>query len=405
MLLNEQVLTKDLPFLIDSLCEHLKENGYSESTIQKVRRAFKRFCRFADENKIEVYDSFSVQSFITYYNGDDYQDKYYSWKITRPFNMLNDYLRVGTVIKQKYLGGSFTKEYETFFQSFLDSMKLRNYAADSIKICRSHLLRFQHYLLSNGIRSLDMLTPDAVKKYCNSLTAYSTTSSCLIIRELKRLFEFARINGYVNDDFVLDLPKVKNTRSQRLPDTFTAEEINKILDVIDRNNPMGKRDYAIVITTVRLGLRDCDVIALKFSAIDWAKKEIHIIQKKTGVPLTLPLPDDVGWAIIDYIKNARPDSRSEHIFVSFNSPYNGLTTYNNLVAKYMRKAGLYSEEKRRKGMHTLRRSLATSMLENDVPVSVIAQTLGHGDLHTVGNYIRVSLNLLKKCAMEVDDFE
>ena len=405
MLLNEQVRIRELPSFIDALCKHLKENGYSEKTIQNVRNRLECFCRFSVENKIEVYDSFSVQNFITYNYGDDYQDKYYSWRITRPFGMLDNYLRFGTVIRQKYSNGTFAEDFEPLFQSFLNYLERRNYAADSIKICRSHLLRFQQFLMSNNIRTLDKISSDIVKKYCNSLASYSTTASCQIIRELRHLFTYAKNNDYFTDDLSAALPHIKNTRAQRLPDVFTSEEINKILDVIDRDNPMGKRDYAIVITAVRLGLRNCDVISLKFAAVDWTKKEIHIVQKKTGVPLTLPLPEDVGWAIIDYIKNARPDSASDSIFVGFNPPYGELTTHSNLVVKYMRKAGLYSEEKRRAGMHTLRRSLATSMLENDVPVPVIAQTLGHGDLNTVGSYIRVSIKLLKKCAMEVDDFE
>ena len=110
--------------------------------------------------------------------------------------------------------------------------------------------------------------------------------------------------------------------------------------------------------------------------------------------VTLPLPEDVGWAIIDYIKNGRPESSSAGIFTSHCPPYNDLTQYTNYVVKYLRKAGMYSKEGRRVGMHTLRRTLATSMLENDVPVTVIAQTLGHSDLHSVGNYIRISPSLL-----------
>ncbi len=99
MLLNEQVRTKKLPSLIDALCKHLKENGYSEYTIRRVRSKLKSFCCFADENNIEVYDSFSVQNFIAFSHGDDYQDKYYSYSVARPFSMLDDYLRLGTVIK------------------------------------------------------------------------------------------------------------------------------------------------------------------------------------------------------------------------------------------------------------------------------------------------------------------
>ena len=88
MLLYEQVRMRELPSLIDALCKHLKENGYSEYTIRRVRGTLKRFCRFADENGIDVYDNFAVQSFITFSNGDDYQDKYYSYSVTRPFSMI-----------------------------------------------------------------------------------------------------------------------------------------------------------------------------------------------------------------------------------------------------------------------------------------------------------------------------
>lgn len=405
MLSNEQVRIRDLPSLIEALCEHLKKSDYSEYTIRRVRNTLKRFCSFADENSIEVYDSFAVQSFIAFSYGDDYQDKFYSYSVTRPLGMLNDYLRFGTVLRQKYSNETFTDEFKPLFQSFLNYLECRNYAERSVKICRSHLLRFQHFLLNNNIRTLDKLSSDAVKNYCFSLASYSTTASCQTIRELHHLFTYAKINDYLTDDLSVGLPHIKNTRAQRLPDIFTPQEINKILDVIDRDNPLGKRDYAIVITAVRLGLRYCDVISLKFSAVDWAKKDIHIVQKKTGVPLTLPLPEDVGWAIIDYIKNARPDSASDYVFVGFNPPYDQLTIHGNLIAKYMREAGLYSNEKRRAGMHTFRRSLATSMLENDIPVPVIAQTLGHSDLNSVGSYIRISIKLLKKCAMEVNEFE
>ena len=207
------------------------------------------------------------------------------------------------------------------------------------------------------------------------------------------------------EDFSSNLPRFKNTRGQRLPDRFTADEIGRILATIDRNNPLGKRDYAIVLICIRLGLRSSDAISLKFDSIDWTTKELHIIQKKTGVSLTLPLPEDVGWAIIDYVKNGRPKCSSTSVFVSHCAPYGDLTRYTNYVVKYLRKAGIYNKNGRRVGMHAFRRSLATSMLENDVPVTVIAQTLGHGDLHSVGNYVRISQNLLKKCAMEVTQFE
>ena len=175
MLSNEQVRIRELPSLIEALCEHLKKSGYSEYTIRRVRNTLKRFCSFADENSIEVYDSFAAQSFIAFSYGDDYQDKYYSYSVTRPLGMFNDYLRFGTVLRQKYSSETFTDEFKPLFQSFLNYLECRNYAERSVKICRSHLLRFQHFLLNNNIRTLDKLSSDAVKNYCFSLASYSTT--------------------------------------------------------------------------------------------------------------------------------------------------------------------------------------------------------------------------------------
>ena len=403
---NDRVRVEELPSQIDGLCEQLHEMGYAESTVLHVRRRLKRYLSFMEKNNIQEHDSFSMQKFIIANCGDNYQDKDHCSYINRPLAMLDDYLRFGVVTRQKYTPiTDFREGFAEPFQGFLDDLNRRNYAESSIKQCRSHLLRFQEYLCAQGVESLGGLTHELVKLYGESLISCSTTAACQTARNLKGLFAFAKIRGILTEDFSDDFPRFKNTRGQRLPDRFTEEEIGKILEAIDRNHPLGKRDYAIVLTAVRLGLRNGDVLSLKFSSFNWTKKELRLVQEKTGVPLTLPLPDDVGWAIIDYIRNARPDSDSDSVFISFNPPYRELTKYSNYVVKYLRKAGIYSEEHRRVGMHTLRRSLATSMLENGVPVTVIAQTLGHGDLHTVGSYIRISMKLLKQCAMEVDEYE
>lgn len=403
---KKQVQIKNLQVHVDALCAHLKEMGYSEYTIRKTNSVLNRYILFAENAGIQFHDNFCTQNFILANLGDDYQSKYHSYTITRPLAMLDDFLTLGTVFRQKYAGFSeFTEAFAEPFESFLAYLTSRNYAQASVRNCRSHLLRFQNYLLDNGVSDPCFITHDLVKQYADSLVIYSTTTNCQITRDMRNFFSYAKAHEILKEDFSPDLPHFKNTRGQRLPDRLTAEEINKIVNMIDRNNPLGKRDYAIVLIAVRLGLRNSDVTSLKFSSVDWAKKELHIVQIKTGVPLSLPLPDDVGWAIIDYIRNSRPNSVSDNIFVSHTPPYNGLTQYTNYVAKYMRKAGIYSNEKRRVGMHTLRRSLATTMLENDVPVTVIAQTLGHGDLNTVGKYIRISTKLLKQCAMEVDCFE
>ncbi len=402
---KEIVQIKELPIYIGGLEAKLKEMQYAERSIVNHLMVLRRFFRFAESNGFECYDSFAVQKFIIAYNGDDFDNKYHSYRYTRPFAMLDDFIQHKSISRQKYFKTcEFDVGFNEYFTSFLKHLESRNYAEGSVKCCRSHLLRFQ-YLIDNGIKSLSSITHSVIRDYFNTLAAFSTTTSSCIARELKKLFEFLKICNFLEEDFSTDIPNFKNTRWEKLPDKFSTEEISKIIAAIDTNNPLGKRDYAIVLTAVRLGLRSCDVTALKFRSLDWSKKELRIIQRKTGVPLTLPLPDDVGWAIIDYIKNGRPDIDSEYVFVGHNVPFKPLTKHTNFVAIYMRKAGLYQNGHRRVGMHTLKRTLATSMLENDVPVNIIAQTLGHSDLNSIGNYIRISPKLLKKCAMEVNDFE
>ncbi|HOF69221.1 MAG TPA: tyrosine-type recombinase/integrase [Ruminococcus sp.] len=346
-MLEKIVQIMELPSYIDGLCERLKEMGYADSSIKNHRRILCKFCRYADKMQHKTFDSFAVQQFVIANNGDDYDDKFHSYRYNRPFAMLNDFIAFNSVARQKYSSVStFSEFYSAGFTSFLEYLARLNFSDFSIKNCRSHLLRFHDFLISNGVKDFSKLTSENIRAYCDTLSDYSTTTSAQMARELKKLFAFLKIHEYISEDFSSSVPNFRNTRGEKLPDKFTAEEIEKIIGAIDKNNPMGKRDYAIVLIAVRLGLRNGDVTRLKFSSLDWTNKEIHIVQQKTGVPLTLPLPDDVGWAIIDYIKNGRPDSDCEYVFVGHNPPFKQLTVYTNFVAIYMRKAGLYIEPKK-----------------------------------------------------------
>ncbi len=94
-----------------------------------------------------------------------------------------------------------------------------------------------------------------------------------------------------------------------------------MLAVIDRQSATGKRDYAMILTTARLGLRISDLRHLELADLDWRAKRITIVQHKTGRPLSLPLLDDVGWAIIDYVRGGRPETACPKVFVKHRHPF------------------------------------------------------------------------------------
>ncbi len=182
-------------------------------------------------------------------------------------------------------------------------------------------------------------------------------------------------------------------------------EVARIVEAIDRDNPCGKRDYAIILLITRLGLRGVDIKRLEFADFDWPGNRLFVTQAKTGHRVQLPLLKDVGWAVIDYIRHGRPDCDCPQVFVRHMAPIGPFSDQDHLhqiLVKHARAAHVPVSEKRRHGMHSLRHSLATRLMESGTPVEQIADILGHQSVESTGVYLKSSLGLLAKCALDPD---
>ena len=221
---------------------------------------------------------------------------------------------------------------------------------------------------------------------------------------LRKFLQYLAQSGITKDDFSQKLIPVKySPRSARIPATLTVEQIESILSTVDRESPQGKRDYAVLMIAVKLGIRTCDIRNLRPSNIDWDRHTISFTQIKTGEPLSLPLPADVGWAIIDYLKNGRPVSNAPEIFLRAVAPYESLQNFDNILIKHMRKAGIPLDSVRHHGLHALRHSLATHMLDENIPITSIQGILGQVNAESTMKYIGVNVRQLRTCALEVTD--
>lgn len=125
-------------------------------------------------------------------------------------------------------------------------------------------------------------------------------------------------------------------------------------------------------------------------------------QVKTGEPITLPLPTDVGWAVIDYLKNGRPVSDAPEIFLRAVAPYVSLQNFDNILLSICEKQGSFGFIKHH-GLHSLRHSLATHMLDEGIPITSIQGVLGHINADSTQKYIGVNVRQLRSCALEVTD--
>ena len=152
-------------------------------------------------------------------------------------------------------------------------------------------------------------------------------------------------------------------------------------------------------TTLQYAIR-----ALCLGDIDWENSRLSFIQSKTQKRVDLPLPDDVGWAIIDYLKYGRPKATIQNVFLTGRTPimaFSDTSSLSGIIVRYARMAKI-DLSKRKHGMHSLRHTLATRLMEENIPISTIANILGHTSTDTVKKYLQVDTHHLRGCALDVE---
>jgi integrase len=215
---------------------------------------------------------------------------------------------------------------------------------------------------------------------------------------LKVLFQKGLLQRPIHD--VLGAPRRGDDRA--LAHIWTDDEISLVFSSIDRDHPNGKRDYAILLMALRLAIRSSDIAKLSLDEIHWRRGEISFIQQKGGKPLSLPLPDDVAAALVDYLRYARPNTLLREIYLRQRAPYAPMrpSALTSIVGRYRRKAGL--EKMPGCGMHSLRHTAATHLMTNSVRTEEISAILGHADIDTTLLYLRTSIPLLEQVGLDPD---
>ena len=195
-------------------------------------------------------------------------------------------------------------------------------------------------------------------------------------------------------------------RNAFIPHAWKTDDVKKLLASIDRDSAKGKRDFAILLMITHLGLRVSDIRNMKLSSLNWNRKIITLSVQKTRQALELPLLDDIGWAIIDYLKNGRPKTVCDRLFVRHRAPFDSFgenASFYNELHRYMQVAGITPPTCVHCGLHSLRSTLARNMLEAQTPLPVIAEVLGHANINTTSIYLKIDLEGLRKCALDPEE--
>lgn len=222
--------------------------------------------------------------------------------------------------------------------------------------------------------------------------------------DIKNFLNWAYQNHITKISGDMVLPKIIWHHKTNIRTYYTIEEVTKFLNAIDIRTKQGKEDYLILSLICYLGLRISDVINLKLNNINFNDNTISIIQYKTDNQLTIPLIDKVKYPLLDYLKNVRPnDTDLDYVFITNEKPYRHhieLKSHNYIVKNYMAKAEI-NINGRKHGFHSLRHSMATLLLKQDVSLYSISTILGHKDIRTTMTYLDIDVSKLKELALEV----
>ena len=267
--------------------------------------------------------------------------------------------------------------------------------------------RFLAYLVESGFDDLAALGVRDVSGFLLRQRGLRGKTVAALRSCLADFLNFLAAAGQAPAGLADRLPPHRHVRHESDPHLWTAEEIRQLLAGIDRQSATGKRDYAMILTTARLGLRVSDLRGLELGDLDWRAKQITIVQHKTGRPLRLPLLEDVGWAIIDYIRDGRPETACRKVFVKHRHPFDAFGSSSSIATRLPRhaaRAGITFGPGQVCGMHSLRGALAVAMIGGGTPIPVVSAVLGHASSDTTqAYYLRFDVERLRGCALDVED--
>lgn len=287
-------------------------------------------------------------------------------------------------------------------KSYVKNLQELKYQEHTINEHITHILKLQEFLFYNNI-ALNNLTSNEIIEFINSLIGYSEQTRYRILCCLRVFLKYLYNNEIINQNLHVFIPSVRLKNNNAISSIHNKEEVNNLISSINTESPVGKRDYAIILLIIKLGLRSSDVAHLEFSNIHWDINEIQIIQYKTLIFLNLPLLSDVGNAIIDYIQHSRPNSDLPNVFLQARPKFQALnsSSITSIFEKQRIKSGIYKEPGRKYGPHSYRHSLVNELMNKEIPYPIITQILGHANSNSTMFYTSINLTQLKKCVLEV----
>jgi integrase/recombinase XerD len=311
--------SKSIEELIQICLDSLKQLNFKESTINRHRRRLFHLRDYIQLKEQIAYDENVGEKYLLDMLTEGiFKD--FKLKDTRhSINLLNDVLNDVPMRKKRIHLRTYPLpgELGQHAQSFLERFKVESRPTEHTM--QTYMTALSHFTVRMQMDRiyLDNIDNSAISRFVASLQNTQLRVCVPIRRFLRYLFEI----HLTKKDLSRPLFYIKRHRAEKLPSLYNIEEIRKMEASIENASRKGKRDYAIFLLASRLGLRASDICQLQFRNLDWDRNIINLVQCKTKKDIELPLLTLIGEALIDYIQNGRPKSKSKTIFLTSNAPY------------------------------------------------------------------------------------
>ena len=411
---NHEVSNDPLDRLVARASNQLKKLGYSRRSLRRYRTIWRQLAAFA--RQMDLGSGYSENLAARF--SDAYRMRTGEclkpcerWRrhVVIGLKVLGDFAREGRVERPRIdtrnirVPASMKKPLREYEQYCRDRRHLRPRTLQG----RMHEITvFADFLRSRKITSLDQMQPADIGAFVTSRHRLKRKTVARIVSDVRSFLQFLLLRGILRRDLSHVLPKIRVPRDAIIPSVWDPELVARLLCVVDRSSPKGKRDYAILLLAYRLGLRSGDIRALRLDDLKWEAATLEITQSKTLTPLCLPLPEDVGEALIDYLKSGRPLTNHREVFLKLRSPFAPFADNNHLyhIVTYWRElAGIRFRSQQRHGLHSLRHTLATQLLREQTPFHVISEILGHATTASTLIYAKADVEALRSAALDPEE--
>ena len=386
---------------VQIVLKYLNEQGFSRTPKKYFRQASRNFREYFEKHHLE-YSGVTAQFWLKVLKQNTFKWKFLTSR--RAMALIDDVVQNNTVTRLVFhynkntLKHRVPEGYKPLLSEYIKERMEEGKRPSTLQMDVAACTRFLLFLQAQGINSVKFITPWLIKDYHIQAAHRTAMGRNAYTYRIRNFIRFLARKKLVPETLELAFSTEKAPKVS-IVTTLSTKQVDRIKNYYKLSStPYELRSAAISILTLRMGFRSTDICNLNISDISWIDRTISIVQQKTGVPLTLPFPVDVGNILFRYITEGRPACTIGKVFTTLYHPYRGIDRsqcYRSSVTILGTKR--FPEDSR--GMHILRRTFASKLLEAGNTVSIISAALGHINEKTVDTYLSTDEQRMRLCSI------